>query len=60
MASHVNEDLAKSNWLKQAEVDLARRDPVDAVNDAEALLAICEARLDKLVQPVAPDVPSSG
>lgn len=40
------EEFAKSDWLKWAEFELEQRDPVDALNDAEALLAWAQKRAD--------------
>ena len=42
-------DLTKSRWLKQAEADLRGRDPVDALNDAEALVRFARRRLKDAV-----------
>lgn len=36
-----------SYWLKQAFRDLAQRDPVDAVKDAETLAAIMRTRTEE-------------
>lgn len=44
------ERFARSNWLSKALADMEARDPCDAVNDAEALLASCQARLDRIMQ----------
>jgi hypothetical protein len=41
-------DPAASYWLKDALCSAVRRDIVDAVNDAETLLAILQDRFDKL------------
>ncbi len=42
----INEILdTQSTWLRQAKADLSRRDPVDAINDAEALLDFAQRRL---------------
>jgi hypothetical protein len=38
----------ESFWLRKAKLDLLQRDPVDAVNDAEALVRFAQARLDAL------------
>ena len=38
----------ESDWLRQAKVDLIRRDPVDAFNDAEALLQFSADRIREL------------
>ena len=48
----INEILASpvaSYWLKDALKALDSRDPVDALNDAEALARIMETKLDELV-----------
>ena len=37
-----------SFWLRRAVTDLNMRDPVDAYNDARALLNLCEQRLAEL------------
>lgn len=39
----------ESRWLLQAKADLLLRDPVDAVNDAEALLYYAQHRFEKMV-----------
>lgn len=39
----------QSNWLKRAKADLLMRDPVDAVNDVEALLLFAQQRFDALI-----------
>ena len=41
-------DPSASYWLKDALRSATRRDIVDALNDAEALLAILQDRFDKL------------
>lgn len=41
-------DPAASYWLKDALRSATRRDIVDAINDAETLLAILQDRFDKL------------
>lgn len=38
-------------WLRKAKLDILQRDPVDAVNDAEALARFARARLDALSKP---------
>lgn len=38
----------ESFWLHKARLDLLQRDPVDAVNEAEALGRFAQARLDAL------------
>ncbi|WP_299969328.1 hypothetical protein [uncultured Roseobacter sp.] len=40
--------ITKSDWLRNAKTTLLLRDPVDALNDAEALVAFCRQRLDAL------------
>lgn len=46
---HPNEiELTQSKWLRDAKASLLLRDPVDAVNDAEALAKFAQARLDAL------------
>ena len=39
----------KSFWLRKAKFNLLQRDPVDAVNDAEALARFAQGRLDQLL-----------
>lgn len=39
---------AESYWLKKAKIELLERDPVDALNDAEALAKFAQGRLDAL------------
>ena len=43
----------QSFWLRQAKVDALRRDPVDALNDAEALVRFAKARFDELSKPAS-------
>jgi len=43
----------ESFWLRQAKLDLLQRDPVDALNDAEALARFAHGRLDELLKPEA-------
>lgn len=43
-ALEILEDGSASNWLKEAIKSLAKRDPVDAANDAETLKAIMDMR----------------
>lgn len=45
--------LAESFWLRDAKVALLQRDPVDALNDAEALVRFAQGRLDQLLPPDA-------
>lgn len=40
---------AASYWLKNALRALESRDPIDALNDAEALVAILETQLNELL-----------
>lgn len=42
-------DFTQSHWLKKAKAELMLRDPVDAVNDVEALLRFVEANLQQLL-----------
>lgn len=42
------DDPATSNWLKQQIASTAQRDPVDALNDAEVLVNVLNARLATL------------
>ncbi len=48
--THENADT-ESYWLRDAKIDLLHRDPVDAVNDAEALARFARKRLDALLTP---------
>ena len=41
--------LAESFWLRDAKVALLQRDPVDALNDAEALVRFAQGRLDQIL-----------
>ena len=50
MAQGNDRSAVESYWLKQAKIDLLQRDPVDAVNDAEALVRFTQKRLDALMQ----------
>jgi len=42
-------DPSASNWLKRAIAENLQRDPVDALNDIEALKAVFEERMDGAV-----------
>lgn len=42
-------DRTQSKWLRDAKLALLNRDPVDAVNDVEALLKFAQNRLDQLL-----------
>lgn len=42
-------DTTQSSWLREAKFSLLQRDPVDALNDAEALLIFAQKRLDALL-----------
>lgn len=44
MRAAIAADPAASRWLKEAAEALAARDPLDALGDAEALLALAELR----------------
>ena len=39
-----------SDWLKDAVMSMSERDPVDALHDAEMLLAVCKAGLYQVEQ----------
>ncbi len=41
----------ESYWLRDAKIALLHRDPVDVVNDAEALARFAQKRLDALLKP---------
>lgn len=47
-AHEVMADPATSYWLKDAYFALQRRDPVDALRDAEVLVQLMTQRLEKL------------
>ena len=47
-ARAIRDDPAASDWLKKALEASLRRDPVDAVNDVEALLDVLKERLQAL------------
>lgn len=42
-------DFTQSHWLRKAKAELLLRDPVDAVNDVEALLKFVEANLRQIL-----------
>lgn len=42
-------DKTQSHWLRDAKTALLLRDPVDALNDAEALVRFSQHRLNQLV-----------
>ena len=46
----VMQNPAESYWLAQAKLDLLKRDPVDAANDADALARFAEGRLNELLR----------
>ena len=41
--------LAESFWLRDAKAASLQRDPVDALNDAEALVRFAQKRLDQIL-----------
>lgn len=45
LAAQIANDPAASYWLKSAVAAAAKRDPLDALCDAETLLKFCQARL---------------
>lgn len=47
-ASPQEYDATRSHWLTQAMDDLDKRDPIDAFNDARALLEVQKVRLKTL------------
>ncbi|WP_226554837.1 hypothetical protein [Celeribacter naphthalenivorans] len=49
MAPNNEIEATQSHWLRQAKADLLQRDPVDAVNDAEALVVFAQKRLAALL-----------
>jgi len=44
----IERSLEASFWLKKAVVELERRDPVDALGDAEVLLDFCRKRAQEV------------
>ena len=44
----IRNDPAASDWLKTTLESALRRDPVDVVNDTEAMLQVLKHRLDAL------------
>jgi len=46
----LKDDPTTSYWLQQALSASAERDPIDAYNDANMLLAICKTRLTEALQ----------
>jgi len=44
-------EMVESVWLRAAKTALLQRDPVDALNDAEALVRFAQGRLDQLLPP---------
>lgn len=49
--THPNDiDFTQSRWLRDAKTALLQRDPVDSLNDAEALVRFAQKRLDALMQ----------
>lgn len=48
--AHVCQHPATSDWLKASIKSALERDPVDAVDDAHALLALLEKRADALLE----------
>ena len=51
LATQVEHSLGASFWLKQALRDLSHRDVLDALNDAEALLAFARLRAQEMGLP---------
>jgi hypothetical protein len=45
LAARIANDPSASYWLKAAVIASNQRDPVDALNDAEALVQVCKQRL---------------
>jgi len=43
-------DPSTSHWLKEQFEETAERDPVDALNDAEALVSALRTRLELLAE----------
>lgn len=41
-------DFTQSHWLRKAKAELMLRDPLDAVNDVEALLKFAEGNLQQI------------
>lgn len=48
LPSVILNDPASSFWLKEAVVQSLRRDPVDALDDAEVLVEVLKGRLQEL------------
>jgi len=44
LAAQIANDPSASFWLKAAILAAAKRDPVDALNDAEMLVEFCKLR----------------
>ncbi|USD62195.1 hypothetical protein J4N45_10180 [Vibrio sp. SCSIO 43140] len=44
-------DPSTSNWLKQQLQESKNRDPLDALNDAEILVSVLTANLEKYLNP---------
>lgn len=47
-------EATQSHWLKDAKAASLLRDPVDALNDAEALVLFAQKRLDALLSGAKP------
>lgn len=44
--NRIESSFGASYWLKAAVKTMSKRDPVDALHDAEALLEYCQLRLE--------------
>lgn len=49
---HIQADPASSFWLRDAINAALKRDPVDALNDAEVLVAVLKSHLDSITKGV--------
>lgn len=49
MMRYLHENATQSRWLRKAKAALLLRDPVDALNDVEALKVFLERRLADLL-----------
>lgn len=48
MIAEVLSDFATHDWLKESLAAAITRDPVDAIKDAEILVMLLQARLDRV------------
>lgn len=52
-------DTTQSTWLRKAKSDAMLRDPVDMLNDAEALVTFSKKRLDAMLEGSKPCGPKA-